>query len=140
MFIEGLFSLLANDSGVSGILGTNRSDGTTGIFPNVAPDSVNIPYMVYTEVHREPILSYEGVNPLQTLRFQLACYGSPYLTVKQLAEAIKNVLDGFVGELSDGSVVGSSMPLSEHDESEPIFHGTMYGVILDYSFVTTDAP
>ena len=138
MFVEGLFSLLSNDPNIRALVGTNRPDNTTGIFPTEAPDESNIPYIVYMQAGRTPILSFQGVNQLQEIRVEISCYGSPYKTVKQLAQAVKNALDGFTGELADGSVVGNTIPSGEHDEAEPMYHGTLYGIIMSYTFVTTD--
>ena len=126
--------MLASDPNIQAIVGTARPDRSNGIFPNVAPDEPNIPYVVYTQVHRDTVMGYQGVNRYQDLRYQIGCYGSPYRAVKQLATAVKNKLDGFLGVLTDGTFVFNTVPLSEHDEPEPQFHGTIYGVILDYSF------
>jgi len=134
MFTDGLSSLLSGDPGIAAIVGTSRKDGTNGVFPNVAPDEVLIPYIVYTQTARGVILSFDGVNQLQSLRFQIACYGTPYRAVKNLAQAVKKVLDGYTGQLTDGSIIDNVIPNAEHDEMEPIFKATMYGVILDYSF------
>lgn len=135
MFVEGLENLLANNPTIQATLGVPRKNGDNGVFPSTAPDQVQLPYVVYTQVHREPVLSYQGVNAFQEVRFQLSCYGGSYKTVKTLANNVKNLLDGFTGLLSEGTVVGQTIPVSEHDSAEPVFHATVYGVILDYSFL-----
>ncbi len=141
MFVEGLVSLLANDAGVKPLLQPSppRKDGTNGVFPNVAPDEVNLPYIVYTQVHRENILSYQGVNRLQFLRFQISCYAANYKASKTLAMKARLLLDGFVGTLSDGSLLEQTIPQSEHDAPEAVFKGTVYGTHLDYLFAVSPA-
>ena|SRR5882757_704331 len=137
MFPTGLYALLSGDPGIATALGP-RTDGTKGIFPLVAPEEVQYPYIVYFQVHRENVLSYAGVNRTQELRYQFSCYaGPPYDNAKLLAQAVKDLLDGFTGRLSDGSIVGQTLPISEHDESEEFFKATVFGVVLDYTFIVT---
>ncbi len=141
MLVEGIVALLAADPGVRSALNLPRSDGSNGIYPSVAPDEALMPYVVYTQVHREVVLSYQGVNKLAELRFQFSCYGPTYKTAKlSLAAALKNALDGFTGVLPDAdqSFVGQTIPNSEHDETESAFKATVYGIILDYTFIATN--
>jgi hypothetical protein len=134
MFVEGLYSLLANNVTLKTALGVPRTDNYSGIFSQIAPEEVLLPYIVYFQVHREPVLSFQGVNKFQTIRLQLSCYGASYKDARLLANIVKNILDGFTGELSEGTIVGNTIPVSEHDEAEPVYKATVYGTHLDYSF------
>lgn len=137
MFPIGLYNLLSNDPGIKAALGT-RIGGDTGIWPIVAADEAPAPYIVYFQVHREVVLSYEGVNRTQELRYQFSCFADPpYDNVKLLAQAVKDLLDGFTGKLSDGSIIGQSLPNSEHDEVEEFFKATIFSTVLDYTFIVT---
>jgi hypothetical protein len=137
MLVEGIAALLVNDAGVKAILGVSRNDGTNGVFPSIAVEAPTLPYIVYQQIDRNPVLSYQGMNRLGMPRFQISCYGNPYKTVKQLANAVKNVLNGFQGALSDvdQTYVNNIILNSEHDETESVFKATLYGVILDYEFI-----
>lgn len=138
MIESGIFTLLSTDANIAAILGTSRSDKTKGVFPNIAPDEVVLPYLVYQEIHRESFITYGGVNRFQGKRLQFSCFGSTYLGAKTLAKAVKDVLDGYTGTLSDGTFIGNTIPNSEHDEIEPSFKATIYSVILDYNFMSVD--
>lgn len=137
MFATGLYSLLSGNPGIKSALGV-RPAGDSGIFPMTAMEQTELPYIVYFQVHREVVLSYQGVNRTQELRYQLSCYaGPPYDKVRLLAQAVKDLLDGFTGVLSDGSVVGQTLSNSEQDTSEEYFKATVFGVLLDYTFIVT---
>jgi hypothetical protein len=137
MLVEGLVTVLINDAGVKAQLGLSRSDN--GVFPSIAPDEVMMPYIVYTQVSREVIMSFQGVNRLQKTRIQFSCYGASYKAAKLLAKAVKNVLDGFTGLLtdSDATIVENTIPESEIDSPEQEFKATVFGVHLDYAFWAT---
>jgi Protein of unknown function (DUF3168) len=132
MLVEGLFTLITSDPGVKAAL-----NGKTSVYPNIAPDETSLPYIVYTQIARSVILTYQGVNRLQETRIQFSCYGASYKTAKSLAGAVKNLLDGFTGLLGDGTILEHSMPVSEHDEVERELKATVYGIHLDYAFWAT---
>lgn len=134
MFVDGLYNLLVGTSSITSLLGTSRKDGTSGIFPSIAPEEVTMPYLVYTEVHREVVLVYAGVNAFQTIRMQFSAYGSVYRQAHLLANAVKALVESFTGQLSEGTLIEQVLPQLEMDQPEPIYKGTKYAVILDYSF------
>lgn len=138
MFVEGLYLLLASNAGIIAVVGApgTRSDSRSGIFPNVAPDEPPMPYLVYVQASRATVLSYAGVNRLQQARFRFLCYASTYKVAKQLAQAVKLALDGFVGLLGDAgqTPLEQTIPSLEVDVPEPMLHGTTYGIALDYDF------
>jgi Protein of unknown function (DUF3168) len=139
MFPEGLVTFLAADPGTSGVLGASRTDKTNGIFPSIAIKEVTMPYIVYVQVSARPVTSFAGANRFTYGRWRLTCYGASYKSAKTLAENVKKALNGFQGMWSDGTYVGSCFLLSEADTSEPVPHGTVFGVPLDFEFWFNDA-
>lgn len=139
MFVEGLVSLLASDAGVQATLGTtkSRSDGANGIWPDIAPKDPLYPYVVYTLIHSDPVISFQGTNPTTEYRYQFSCVAASFKLAKLLTNAIKNVLDGFTGNLSDpdNTALLQSMKLSEHDEVVVELKATAWMTLLDYHFV-----
>jgi|SRR5579859_107698 len=144
MFAEGLVAFLAADSGVSGILGTpaSRGDKTNGVFPNIAIKEATMPYIVYLQISARPVISFAGPNRLTYARWRLSCYGASYGSAKTLAQKVKRALNGFQGPWTDSSpsvtYVGSTWLLSESDTAEPIPHGTIWAVHVDFEFWFND--
>ena len=138
MLIDGLAHLIPANAAIAAVLGIPRGDGTTGVFPNTAPDEVKLPYIVYMQISRESIIGYQGVNSLQTVKFRFSCYGASYRSTKVLAEELKLLLDGYQGVLADGTNLQNTVPGIELDTSESVFRGTVYGTHLDYLFTFID--
>lgn len=139
MFVDGISQLIAANAVIKTALGVPRTDGTTGIYPNTAPDEVTLPYMVYMQISRQTINSFGGVNSLQYAHFRFFCYGASYRQAKVLAEDLKLLLDGFKGVLPDGTNLQNTIPGIEVDGSEPVFHATVYETSVDYSFTFIDS-
>jgi hypothetical protein len=142
MLSEGLYGAIIADTGVQGSVGTptTRSDNTTGVFPVFAPDALPMPYIVYQQISGEPTTtSFEGTNRLQTSRWRFSCYGSTYKQTRKLAKALKTVLlalDGVLG--ASNACVNGAWQLLEADEAEPVPHGTIYTVHLDFEILYLD--
>ena len=139
MLVEGLAAFIPSNPVIAAALNVGtRSDGTTGVFPAIAPDEAIMPYIVMQQLTRETIMSYQGVNRLQYARFRFSCYGPSYRTAKTLAEDLKQLLDGFVGLLADGTAVENTIPGTEVDDIESAFKATLYATHVDYEFVFLD--
>ena len=73
MLVDGLATLIPANGAIAGVLGIPRSDSTTGVFPNMAPDEVKMPYITFMQVSRTTIIGYAGVNAYQSARFRFSC-------------------------------------------------------------------
>jgi hypothetical protein len=133
MLPEGLYYLLSHDSNVLALVGTSRSDNTTGIFPSLAPREVTLPYVVFGQiVGGSPANSFDGRNQFQEARYRFRCYAADYKTAKRLAEAVKLALDGLLTTLNDGTRVEGAQYILEADQVEPALRGTIYGTNVDF--------
>lgn len=99
MLIEqALATHLANDSGISAIVGTR-------IYAGLRPQKSPLPSIVYSRVSGVRIESLQGSSGLARPRFQIDCCGKSYPAVKNLAEAIRLSLEGFRGTMGGGGGV-----------------------------------
>lgn len=134
MFVEALQTYLAADSGIRALVGTSRTDGTTGIFPVQAPDEPGAPWVVYTQVSGQPLQeSLQGTGRLTTGRWRITCYGSTYKQAKQLAAALKLAMISWNGAQGSANVqIEGSWHRLEIDEAEPLPRGTIYASHMDF--------
>lgn len=74
------------------------------VFP-VVEDSAELPYIVYrrTQLEQEPAKGRRGAD---TVGIEILCYTQHYTEGVELAEAVRNALDGAQGE-KDGLVMRS---------------------------------
>lgn len=93
---EIIRAILANDSEV-----TTRANK---IYP-VVEDRADLPYIVYrrTQLKQDPIKNGRGAD---TVGIEILCYTKQYTEGVELAEAVRNALDG-AQEETDGLVMRS---------------------------------
>lgn len=138
MFEEGLYGYMIADANVCTALGGTRSDKTSGIFPDSAPDECMTPYIVFLQVSGQPLQeSFQGVGALQTARWRFSCYGSTKKQAKNLANVLKQSLINMTGPLpggaGNGEVQGAWFRF-ECDMVEPMFVGTIKSTHIDMEF------
>jgi Protein of unknown function (DUF3168) len=120
LIADGIFQLLSDNAALSALLAPSgsRSDGTSGVFSIIGPKEVNLPYVVFQQISLVPVISFDGVNELQEGLWQFSCYAASYKTARLVADAVANVLNGFLGVLADGTLVEGVYPEAERDSFE----------------------
>jgi hypothetical protein len=103
-----LYSIVTNDSGVSGIIGTK-------LYPSVAPSSAIAPYVVYSVVSDSPVHSVAAALDMVRYRVQFSCYAFDSATNTSLVSSLKALLDKhrFSGE-------GYDLSFAEENEVESV--------------------
>lgn len=92
-----IYGRLTTDAAVTGICGLN-------IFPDIAPQNVQYPFMVYTIVNSLPVDFKDGQSNLEEITLQIDVYTNNYETTQTLANTVRNRLDRFVGTVNGISV------------------------------------
>lgn len=92
-----IYGRLTTDAAVTGICGLN-------IFPDIAPQNVQYPFMVYTIVNSLPVDFKDGQSNLEEITLQIDVYTNNYETTQTLANNVRNRLDRFVGTVNNISV------------------------------------
>lgn len=113
MIEADLYSYLKNDTGISAIVGTR-------IYPKVAPQNVQTPYIVYHEIISDDNQCMGGVIYQTDTRFQVDCWSPKYSEVKALKTAVKTAIVGFK----------SSNSITTRDDYEP--ETNLYREMIDF--------
>ena len=92
-----IYGRLTTDAAVTGICGIN-------IFPDIAPQNVQYPFMVYTIINSLPVDFKDGQSNLEEITLQIDIYTNNYETTQTLANNVRNRLDRFVGTVNSISV------------------------------------
>lgn len=83
---EVVFALLSADAGVAALVAKR-------IYPQIAPQPLTKPYVVYAVVSDEPLNSLQGdTSGLGSARVQIDCYATSYRDVQAVADAVDAVL------------------------------------------------
>lgn len=102
MIDEGLVALLAADAATMALTAT-RDAGSIyqGVTP---PDATKYPCMAYKFVGGRSFPTADTTGG-QRARLEVTCWGVAASDAKLLADAVRKALDGFSGQLSDGTQV-----------------------------------
>ena len=85
-----IYGRLTTDTTITNICGLN-------IFPDIAPQNVQYPFMVYTIVNSLPVDFKDGQSNLEEITLQVDVYTQNYDDTQILSNLIRNRLDRFVG-------------------------------------------
>jgi len=118
---------------MTGKLIYSRLSGLAGgqIYPVIAPQETEVPYVVYTLISSAPTDTKDGVSTVDVERWQLSLYHSTYTDLVDLCDDIRDQLDRYTGTLQ-GVTVDSVIFLDENDSYD--FENERYIRILDYQF------
>ena len=92
----GLRNLLVNDSGVSALINSR-------IWGGLAPLNPTYPVVVFTVAHTSDLYSIQGASGYRTKRIQFDCYAQKYNDALAVADAVRAVLQSFVGTVNDNA-------------------------------------
>jgi NAD-dependent SIR2 family protein deacetylase len=85
-----IYGRLSTASNITDIVGTN-------IYPDITPQNVDYPFVVYTATNSTPVDYKDGQSNLEEINLQIDVYTQNYDTTQNLANLIRNRLDRFVG-------------------------------------------
>lgn len=92
-----IYGRLSTDTAVTNICGLS-------IYPDIAPQNVQYPFIVYTITNSTPVDYKDGQSNLEEINLQVDIYTNNYDTTQTLANNVRNRLDRFVGTLNGVSV------------------------------------
>ena len=86
---KAIYYLLANHAGTSAI--------TTRIYPEVAPQDADVPFIVYRVTSVEPDDTHDGPATLDEVRIEVVCVSASYDQAADLASNVRVALDRVYG-------------------------------------------
>jgi hypothetical protein len=92
-----IYGRLSTDATVTNICGLS-------IYPDIAPQNVQYPFIVYTITNSTPVDYKDGQSNLEEINLQVDIYTNNYDTTQTLANNVRNRLDRFVGTVNGVSV------------------------------------
>jgi hypothetical protein len=92
-----IYGRLSTDTAVTNICGLS-------IYPDIAPQNVQYPFIVYTITNSTPVDYKDGQSNLEEINLQVDVYTNNYDTTQTLANNVRNRLDRFVGTVNGVSV------------------------------------
>lgn len=129
MILDGVISLLADQTSVTGLLSSAQI-----ISKSVLPRGYTLPALAVHRYGGTQDYEYAGPTQVREDQIQIDIYGDTAEDAQQVAEAVRAVLVGFVGTLPDGTVVQAvylerdmDMPFLPHADAKGIANRSMLG-------------
>jgi len=105
---KSIYYILVNDTDVSALVGTR-------IFPNVAPQTTTLPFIIYDVTGVSPNDTKEGPSTLDTNDVMISCYSETYSEASDLAQKIRVAMDRINEGLYNDETIQSSQFQSYND-------------------------
>jgi|TARA_R100000479_G_scaffold168945_1_gene110303 hypothetical protein len=123
---KAIYNILANDSDVSSLVGTR-------IFPNVAPQTTQFPFIIYDITGVSPNDTKDGASTLDTNDVMISCYSETYSQASDLAQKVRIAMD----RINQGDYGGETIQSSQFQSYNDIFDDTsgdsgIYRKALDF--------
>jgi len=132
---QSIYSLLTNDASVTALTSTR-------IYPAIVPEQAAMPAITYQQISGDREHDFDDAIGYATGRFQINCWDDSYGGARVLANAVRQVLDGFTGT-SYGLYVHHIFLMDEGDmpEIEPELNSTRirYGKRLDFEITWAES-
>jgi len=85
-----IYSRLSTDGAILAYVGSK-------IYPDIVPQNVQYPFVVYTITNSTPVDYKDGQSNLEEIEIQIDVYTQNYDDTQDLSNLIRNRLDRFVG-------------------------------------------
>jgi hypothetical protein len=118
-----IYGRLSTASNITAIIGTN-------IYPDITPQNVDYPFIVYSIIDSNPVDFKDGQSNLEEIDLQIDVYTQNYDTTQNLSNLIRNRLDRFVGTLEGVEV----QTIKYVRQSSQVFNAelSVYWVSIDF--------
>jgi hypothetical protein len=118
-----IYSRLSSASNITAIISTN-------IYPDITPQNVDYPFIVYSIIDSNPVDFKDGQSNLEEIDLQIDVYTQNYDTTQNLSNLIRNRLDRFVGTVEGVEV----QTIKYVRQSSQVFNAelSVYWVSIDF--------
>ena len=118
-----IYGRLSTASNITAIISTN-------IYPDITPQNVDYPFIVYSIIDSNPVDYKDGQSNLEEIDLQIDVYTQNYDTTQNLANLIRNRLDRFVGTVEGVEV----QTIKYVRQSSQVFNAelSVYWISIDF--------
>jgi hypothetical protein len=118
-----IYARLSTASNITAIISTN-------IYPDITPQNVDYPFIVYSIIDSNPVDFKDGQSNLEEIDLQIDVYTQNYDITQNLSNLIRNRLDRFVGTLEGVEV----QTIKYVRQSSQVFNAelSVYWVSIDF--------
>tara|TARA_R110001606_G_scaffold68796_4_gene157135 strand:- start:6204 stop:6611 length:408 start_codon:yes stop_codon:yes gene_type:complete len=94
---KAIFNILTNNANVTAIVGTR-------VFPNVAAQTTQFPFIIYNVAKADPSNTKDGVSTLDVISCMISCYSESYSSCTDLSKKVRIALDRLSGTFASEQI------------------------------------
>jgi len=121
MIGKAIYNILSNDATLTGLVGTN-------IFPQIAPQDTNAPFVVYVTSNTIPSQHKDGAAPND----QVDTYAKTHSSAVNISEQIRTLLEDYEGTANGINIKTSWLDNQQDGDFVADLH--FYGISQTYVF------
>src|SRR5690349_15613684 len=92
---SGIIEILTDDTTVKNLVGKNKVDSKWKVYPTVCPQPEDNPYIVVSKTSNDTLsIGKDCLSLLDHPRYDIICYAKNFRRTEEMAEAVRNALDG----------------------------------------------
>jgi hypothetical protein len=132
---QGLFNLMISTPEIAELVTNGATPPQFSIHMGTLDKGYWLPAIRFSVITSTPIVTNSGTASLTYERIQFDCMAVEYLDAQSLKDALKGLLNDYVGVLGEGTVIYSSILMMERDN--PLEEGTggyVFRSVLEYEF------
>jgi hypothetical protein len=114
---QGLFQLIQSDPTTASLVSMTNGKGVYWVLAPKTGSSTALPNIILFRDSTNDTITMDGDLGFRNTLFQIDCYASDYYTSRAVAQAVRNLLKSFSGQLPDvqGTVVGGVFQTKDWD-------------------------
>jgi hypothetical protein len=124
-FEESLYSYLSKHNGIKAVVGTK-------IYPLIAPEGVNAPYIIYTPYSQVFSHTFGNDSGYNDKYIQIDIYHTSFISLKTLSKEVRKALINFKGVMGTNGIEIQAVICESGDRDS--FDNSLYRTIQEYKF------
>lgn len=109
---------------------------TANVYPGVAPQELDCPFIVHNQVNMDPTRSKDGPSNVDYTEYNIGVMADDYLdTAEGLAKQIRTMLDGYAGSMYGSKIIQAALV---NEESGFDIEANYYYVVQTYRIIERD--
>jgi hypothetical protein len=132
---QGLFQLIQSDATTASLVNMTNGRGVYWILAPKANKVSELPVIILSRVSTSDTITMSGDAGFRNALFQVSCMAGDYYTSKLIAQAIRNLLKSYTGNLPDTASTAVASVTQEKDFDLPYEEGGVgfvYQAILQF--------
>jgi hypothetical protein len=132
---QGLYMQISGNTDIAALV--------SGVYWVLAPKGAILPYIILSRVATGDIYDMDGVTGLRDGLFQVDCFSTSYYGSRNIAYAVRQALQNYVGNLPDANSTAVMATFTEKDwdaNFEEGGKGFVYRGLLQFRFWYYEGP